>query len=419
MNTAAALPQSLTLHPGTRPSLLVVDDELGPRDSLRMVFQRDFVVHSFDNGVDAVEFVRKNTVHVAILDLCMAGIDGIETLRRLKEVDPAIEAIMLTAYSDLNSTVAALRLSACDYQKKPFNVPELESAVRRALQRRLRSESLRGVEQRLHSLFQNINAMAEREAKLVCTTTTLEGVLHDINNPLTVVLGYAQLLAGRVEDARQGTPLDIPAMESEIEVIRRHVEICTNITERYHALQKNSGEDVCSDVNQTLSDFHLFAAAHPAIRTARLTVNRFPGEAVVPISATELVQILINLTANAFQHGGPDNHVTINVTLHRDPINPRAIPPASDTLVRCQSKFINRPPFVQLTVSDRGAGISPDILPRIFEPHFTTKPEKTGTGLGLAIVENLVASAKGLIQVTSQPTLGTRFTITLAAQSVS
>lgn len=414
--STASLPAPVTLHPGTRPSLLVVDDELGPRDSLRMVFQRDFVVHSFDNGYEAVQFARKQTVHVAILDLCMAGMDGIETLRQLKAVDPAIEAIMLTAYSDMNSTVAALRLSACDYQKKPFNVPELEGAVKRALQRRLRSESIKGVEQRLQNLFQNINSMAEREAKLLCTTTTLEGVLHDINNPLTVVLGYAQLLACRIDSAKTGEPLDIPAMESEIEVIRRHIEICTNITERYHALQRNSGEQPTSNVNQTLADFHMFAAAHPAIRTARLSVERCRNEAEVPISATELVQILINLTANAFQHGGADNQVHIEVNLHKEPINVRTIPPSPFTVVRCQSKFQNRPPFVQIAVRDRGNGIPPDILSRMFEPHFTTKPEKTGTGLGLAIVENLVATAKGLIQVTSRPGGGTCFTITFAAQ---
>ncbi len=408
--------EPISLHPAARPSLLVVDDELGPRDSLRMVFQRDFAVHSFDNGFDAVEFARKHTVHVVILDLCMAGIDGIETLRRLKEVDPAIEAIMLTAYSDMNSTVAALRLSACDYQKKPFNVPELEASVKRALQRRLRTESLRGVERRLQTLFQNINAMAEREAKLLCTTTTLEGVLHDINNPLTVVLGYAQLLASRLDSAKSGAQLDMGAMESEIDVIRRHIEICTNITDRYHALQRSAADTAWSDIAQTLSDFQLFASAHPIIRPAQLTVRPFADKAQVPISATELVQILINLTANAFQHGGPGNAVAVDVAVSHERIELRGVPAAPNVVTRCQSKFFNKPPFVQLSVSDRGAGIAPEILGRIFEPHFTTKADKAGTGLGLAIVENVVATAKGLIQVTSRPGEGARFTITLSAR---
>jgi two-component system, sensor histidine kinase and response regulator len=416
MITAMSPAEPASLHPGTRPSLLVVDDELGPRDSLRMVFQRDFAVHSFDNGFDAIEFARKNVVHVVILDLCMAGIDGIETLRRLKEVDPGIEAIMLTAYSDMNSTVAALRLSACDYQKKPFNVPELEGAVKRALQRRLRTESLRGAEQRLQNLFQNINAMAEREAKLLCTTTTLEGVLHDINNPLTVVLGYAQLLSTRIDSAKTGESFDIPAMEAEIEVIRRHIEICTNITERYHTLQRSAGDNSWSDVRQTLSDFQMFASAHPAIRKSQLTVIPFSGKVQVPISATELVQILINLTANAFQHGGVRNQVTVEVQIHNAPIDRRGLPASPDTVLRCQSKFLSKPPFVKISVTDEGAGITPDTLARIFEPHFTTKADKTGTGLGLAIVENIVAAAKGLIQVTSRPGEGTQFTITLAAR---
>jgi signal transduction histidine kinase len=357
--------------------------------------------------------VKRHTVHVAILDLCMAGIDGIETLKRLKEVDPAVEAIMLTAYSDMNSTVAALRLSACDYQKKPFNVPELEAAVRRALQRRLRAESLRGAEHRLQALMENLNTMAEREAALLNTTTTLEGVLHDINNPLTVVLGYAQLVSERLDSAKSGAALDIQAMEAELEVIRRHVEVCSNITDRYHALQRSADDNTWSDVNQALHDFEMFAAAHPAIRKEHLRVERLPANAHVPVSATELVQILINLVANAFQHGGTANVVKIDVTIQLGGIDLKTLPQEPGTLVRCQQKFVNRPPFVQLSVTDRGPGIPPEILARIFEPHFTTKAEKTGTGLGLSIVENVVGVAKGLIRVSSKMGEGTRFVITL------
>lgn len=410
-------------HPsaqGFRPSLLVVDDELGPRDSLRMVFQRDFTVYSFDNGVDAVEFVRHNPVHVAILDLCMSGIDGIETLRRLKDVDPGIEAIMLTAYSDMNSTVAALRLSACDYQKKPFNVPELEAAVKRALQRRLRTESIRAAEQRLHALFANIRTMSERESKLLTTTTRLEGVIHDINNPLTVVLGYAELLAGRLSDAKaSGAALDLAAMESEIDIIRRHTEICTNITERYYAVNRTSAGETWCEVGQALRDFQVFASAHPVIRTSQVSVQSVEGKLEVPISATELVQILINLATNAFQHGGPANTVSIEAVVHNAPIDRRALPVSEHSIVRCLSTFSAQPPFVRLSVADRGGGIAPDVLAKIFEPHFTTKAEKEGTGLGLAIVETLMTTARGLIQVNSTPGEGTRFTITFPARIVA
>lgn len=417
MNSASPITlETANLPAGKKPSLLVVDDELGPRDSLRMVFQREFAVHSFDNGFDAVEFVRRNTVHVAILDLCMAGIDGIETLKRLKETDPAIEAIMLTAYSDMNSTVAALRLSACDYQKKPFNLPELTAAVRRALQRRLRAESLSGAEEQLKAVFEKLKTVSERETRLLSTTTTLEGVLHDINNPLTVVLGYAQLVASRLETAKLGSSLDLRAMESDIEVIRRHVEICANITDRYHAQQRSAKEQAWCSLNQTIRDFQMFAAAHPAIRVGQLAVQHLPVRAEVPISATELVQLLINLVANAFQHGGESNNVVVSAALHDAPIDAPALPEDAHTIVRCRKQFVNRPPFVELRVADCGRGIPAGVLPRIFEPHFTTKPEKTGTGLGLSIVEHVVGNSGGLIQVSSRPGQGTAITITLPAR---
>ena len=99
------------------PTMLVVDDEEGPRLSLRMVFKNDFRVHTVENGDQAVEFARHNPVHVCILDIRMAGRSGIEVLRNLKEIDPHVEIIMLTAYETIETARQALRFGACDYLK--------------------------------------------------------------------------------------------------------------------------------------------------------------------------------------------------------------------------------------------------------------------------------------------------------------
>src|SRR5208283_1827207 len=107
------------------PTLLVVDDEEGPRLSLRMVFKKDFRVHAVENGKKAVDFARQNPVHVAILDIRMAGSSGIEVLQSLKEIDPHIEVMMLTAYETIETARQALRLGACDYLSKPFDIPTI------------------------------------------------------------------------------------------------------------------------------------------------------------------------------------------------------------------------------------------------------------------------------------------------------
>jgi DNA-binding NtrC family response regulator len=143
--------------------MLVVDDEEGPRLSLRMVFKNDFRVHAVENGEKAVEFARHNPVHVAILDIRMAGRSGIEVLRSLKEIDPNVEIIMLTAYETIETARQALRLGACDYLSKPFDLPTIREAAARALRLRRISDTVLEAQERLRRLTDQLHDVSLRE----------------------------------------------------------------------------------------------------------------------------------------------------------------------------------------------------------------------------------------------------------------
>jgi signal transduction histidine kinase len=77
--------------------------------------------------------------------------------------------------------------------------------------------------------------------------------------------------------------------------------------------------------------------------------------------------------------------------------------------------FENAAPLLAIAVRDNGPGIPPELLPRIFQQHFTTKPEGQGTGLGLSIVQRLIKQAKGALHVRTRPGEGTTFTVYLPA----
>nr|MDQ3624520.1 response regulator [Verrucomicrobiota bacterium] len=100
-------------------TLLVVDDEEGPRQSLRIVFKHDYKVLVASSGLEALEIARFHPVHIAILDIMMNGMSGVELLKELKEFDPAVEVVMLTAYETLDTARHALRCGASDYLNKP------------------------------------------------------------------------------------------------------------------------------------------------------------------------------------------------------------------------------------------------------------------------------------------------------------
>src|SRR5436190_6609618 len=113
-------------EPATRPrrkgTLLVVDDEDGPRQSLRVIFKDDYEVLLAKTGAAAIELAKDNVVDVAVVDIRMAGMSGIEVLERLKFVSPGTEVIMITAFETTDTMRQALRLRACDYINKPFDV---------------------------------------------------------------------------------------------------------------------------------------------------------------------------------------------------------------------------------------------------------------------------------------------------------
>ena len=120
----------------TKPHILVVDDEMGPRESLKMILNPYYTVHVAERGGQAVEMLGKFPVDLVTLDLKMPGLSGIHVLEKLKEYDPDIEAIIITGYGSLDTAIEGLRLGAFDYISKPFDVNHILSLVRRGLERR-------------------------------------------------------------------------------------------------------------------------------------------------------------------------------------------------------------------------------------------------------------------------------------------
>jgi len=116
-------------------SVLVVDDEFGPRESLRMILKPIYEVHTVDNGQDALDFVCRQKVDLVTLDLKMPGLSGIDVLREIKKIKKDIEVIIITGYGTLTNAVEAFRYGAVDFIFKPFNVAEIISIVKKSVER--------------------------------------------------------------------------------------------------------------------------------------------------------------------------------------------------------------------------------------------------------------------------------------------
>ncbi len=116
------------------PTVLVVDDELGIRNLLTTVLKSEgYVVRQAENGQQAVDSVAESTPDLVLCDIKMPVKDGMETLRELREMAPELPVMMLTAHGTVETAVEAMKLGACDYLRKPFDVEELKAKLRREL----------------------------------------------------------------------------------------------------------------------------------------------------------------------------------------------------------------------------------------------------------------------------------------------
>jgi DNA-binding NtrC family response regulator len=119
-----------------RPTVLVVDDDPGLRESFRLILEDDYEVVDVTTGQHALEVVRAAQVDVVLLDIRLPELDGIDVLERIKQIDEQVEVILVTAVKTVKTAVAAMKLGAFDYVTKPFEEEELLATIRRALQKR-------------------------------------------------------------------------------------------------------------------------------------------------------------------------------------------------------------------------------------------------------------------------------------------
>jgi DNA-binding NtrC family response regulator len=168
-----------------RPTILVVDDDAGLRESFRLILEDDYDLVDVATGHQALEVVRAAQVDVVLLDIRLPEMDGIEVLERIKQIDEQVEVILVTAVKTVKTAVAAMKLGAFDYVTKPFEEDELLATIRRALQKRslehevayLRTELARrtsledivGQHGEMQKLFRTIDQVAATASTVLIT----------------------------------------------------------------------------------------------------------------------------------------------------------------------------------------------------------------------------------------------------------
>jgi len=235
-----------------------------------------------------------------------------------------------------------------------------------------------------------IEAQLRQGQRLESIGTLASGIAHEINNPLTGIINYADIIERRAQDER------LKELAGEImhegkrvaEIVRRLLAFARQDTGEYHA------EQVPGLVNSCLRLLEpAFKRSH--VRVVRQIPDDLPS---IMCHGQQIEQVFINLLTNA-----------------RDALNARYPGPDDRKQIRISCEAIDRDghPWLRTTVEDAGPGIEADVIDHVFDPFFTTKPRYEGTGLGLSVSYGIVREHEGDLLVESESGVGTRFYVDL------
>lgn len=229
--------------------------------------------------------------------------------------------------------------------------------------------------------------IAHQNEKLSALGELLAGVAHELNNPLSIVVGYALMLQNKVED---------PKHKEQIERIGNAAERCAKIVKMFLAMarQRPMRIENCSlnEILETVIDVSGYG-----LKAAGVVIKLDLDPDLPPVAADpdQMAQVFTNLIVNA-EHAlsglGEQGRLTLT------------------------SYFDTAPDEVVVEVRDNGAGVSEDIQARIFEPFFTTKEVGQGTGIGLAFCHRIVSYHDGKLTLQSTPGQGAAFTMRMKAE---
>jgi len=360
-----------------RPSrILVVDDEPANVLLLQRLLEDDGyqAIATTTDSRRVLDLYRSTQPDLVVLDLMMPHLDGVAVLEQLRAEIPAgvyVPVLVLTADATLEARRRALAAGAHDFLTKPFERFEALLRIKNLLQTRRLYVAL---EEHNRSLEETVRQRTERlmqSEKLAAMGSLLAGVAHELNNPLTVLSGQAQLMIGQ-GDAASGR---------RATTIQRAADRCVRIVRNFLALARQQPPERHEVVLKQVVDGALELVAYE-LRTEgiELAVEVPEGLPLLWADAHQLHQVLVNMLVNA-QHA-----------MRRQP-EPR----------RLAIRVRHVGAHVRVEIADTGRGIPPEVLARIFEPFFTTKPTGEGTGLGLSLCRGIVEDHGGTITVESVP----------------
>lgn len=351
-----------------RGRILVVDDENGPRQALRMLLKEEHDVYIAPDVPVAQQILSDHEIDMVITDLRMPKLSGVHLLQWSKTLFPEIEVIILTGYGELDTAINAVEYGALAYVEKPFDADEILRHIEVGLEKRRHDIERRQLEE-----------LALEANRFETLGRFVSGMLHDLGTPLSVIGSQIDLIGYQAEEQLPNERLGTMRTQVNLcsDIVRTAMNFLRHETQRFTIVSLNDIAQSCIDVSKAITMEH-------SVKVETEFDENLPmceGDYVL------LRQALLNLITNACQAmEGQEEDRLIKVKTWRE----------DETLY--------------LSVHDNGPGIPAKDRAKVFNTFYSTKGER-GTGLGLAVVRNVMDRHRGNVVIGENGERGALFSL--------
>ena len=398
--------------------ILIADDSVVSRKLLqKMLEEFGHTVVAAEDGMAAWELFKKRQFKIVITDWMMPLMDGLALCQKIRQskLIEYVYVIILTAKDQKSDAVKGLDAGADDFITKPFEPGELSARIQ--VGRRIFE---------LEDAQKNANLQLLQSEKMASVGQLAAGIAHEINNPIGFVSSNLRTLADYLNDInrlikeyrnvifefkKNGQPTSAAVEKVDaLAELEASVDIDFILNDTKDLIKESrDGTERIKKIVQDLKDF-----AHPGDDQLKaVDINKCIGSTLNVVWNELKYKATVEKQFGEIPlvQGYPQqlNQVFMNIFVN-------AAQAIEDTgVIRIETK--NTDGFAEIIISDTGAGIAAENIPKLFDPFFTTKEVGKGTGLGLQVVYRIIQKHKGTIDVNSTVGKGTTFRIKIPADN--
>jgi two-component system NtrC family sensor kinase len=397
-----------------KASVLIVDDMPNNIQLLgKILSDHNYDVLVATSGKQALFTLERKAADLILLDIMMPEMDGFEVCKKIK-AHPEwadIPVLFLSAKGETEDKVRGFEVGGSDYITKPFEGVEVLARVQMQVKLKNALDTIKNYNEQLEVILAQRTKALVRAERQAAISLSLKGIVHNLSNPLGIILGNAELIqmektiinSASNQSLAESHP-EIAASLEDIWDYAEGVESCSltlrdmidSLMIRSRIDRKDQSEPV--DLNQIIAQEIKYLDSDRQFKhNVEKNIHLAEGELTTQIVSLEIAQVCQNLIRNALD----------------------AMSEQADASLSIESSA--KGDLVWFSVADNGPGIEEENLPHIFDPFFTTKSEvgsgsgegPTGTGLGLHVSAEIVESYNGKIELDNEVGKGAKFTVLL------